>query len=165
MQQALFKYEMPGLEMKSSRSFLAIKRCQQTKIQKVIKLARSSNFKSHICDHRGYSYSRRYISFRKTDWIQSEGGGSKGPIGCIIISLDNTHIYHPFSFFKPFPSSPFFYPFPPRGCPLGVLYSTFTSDLHTIILCISTQCCPTQHAHQNDSKLNPCIRDSNDELT
>ena len=36
---------MPGLELKSWRTFLAIKRCQRTKIQKVIKLARSSNKK------------------------------------------------------------------------------------------------------------------------
>jgi len=40
--QASFKCEMPRLELKSSRSFLAIKRCQRTKILKVIKLARSS---------------------------------------------------------------------------------------------------------------------------
>jgi hypothetical protein len=43
MLQALFKCEMPRLELKSWRTFLAIKRCQQTKIQKDIKLARSSN--------------------------------------------------------------------------------------------------------------------------
>jgi hypothetical protein len=30
------------LELKSSRTFLAIKHCQRTKIRKVIKLARSS---------------------------------------------------------------------------------------------------------------------------
>ncbi len=50
MRQASFKCEMPRLELKSSRSFLAIKRWQQTKIGKVIKLARSS-LKSwaHIC--------------------------------------------------------------------------------------------------------------------
>jgi hypothetical protein len=45
---------MPRLELKSSRSFLAIKRCQRTKIGKVIKLARSL-LKSwaHICARRG----------------------------------------------------------------------------------------------------------------
>ena len=55
MQQALFKCEMPRLELKSSRSFLAIKRCQGTKSKKVIKLARSSLIKvAHIiCTNRG----------------------------------------------------------------------------------------------------------------
>ncbi len=54
MQQALCKWEMPRLELKSSRSFLAIKRYQRTKSKKVFKLARSS-LKSwaHICAHRG----------------------------------------------------------------------------------------------------------------
>jgi hypothetical protein len=33
---------MPRLELKSSRSFLAIKRCQRTKSKKVIKRSRSS---------------------------------------------------------------------------------------------------------------------------
>ncbi len=42
MQQASFKCETPRLELKSWRTFLAIKRCQRTKIRKVIKLARSS---------------------------------------------------------------------------------------------------------------------------
>ena len=36
MQQALLKCEMTRLELKSSRSFLAIKCCQQTKSKKVI---------------------------------------------------------------------------------------------------------------------------------
>jgi len=36
---------MPRLELKSWRTFLASKHCQRTKIQKVIKLARSSNKK------------------------------------------------------------------------------------------------------------------------
>jgi hypothetical protein len=36
---------MPGLELKSLRSFLAIKRCQGTKSKKVNKLARSSLIK------------------------------------------------------------------------------------------------------------------------
>jgi hypothetical protein len=36
------------LELKSSRSFLAIKRCQRTKIGKVIKLAQSSKKSGHI---------------------------------------------------------------------------------------------------------------------
>jgi len=45
MLQASFKCETPRLELKSSRTFLAIKRCQRTKIQKVIKLAQSSNKK------------------------------------------------------------------------------------------------------------------------
>jgi len=38
-QQASFKSETPRLELKSWRTFLAIKCCQQTKIRKVIKLA------------------------------------------------------------------------------------------------------------------------------
>ncbi len=48
MRQASFKCETPRLELKSSRSFLAIKRCQQTKIGKVIKLARSSKKSGRI---------------------------------------------------------------------------------------------------------------------
>ena len=43
MRQASFKCETPGLELKSSRSFLAIKGCQQTKSKKVIKRSRSSS--------------------------------------------------------------------------------------------------------------------------
>jgi hypothetical protein len=42
MQRVSCKYEMPRLELKSSATFLAIKRCQRTKFGKVIKLARSS---------------------------------------------------------------------------------------------------------------------------
>jgi hypothetical protein len=42
MQQALFKYETPQFQLKSSQSFLGTKRCQGTKRKKVIKLARSS---------------------------------------------------------------------------------------------------------------------------
>jgi hypothetical protein len=45
MLQASFKCEMPRLELKSWQTSLAIKCCQRTKIQKVIKLARSSNKK------------------------------------------------------------------------------------------------------------------------
>ena len=41
MQQALFKCETPRLEPESSAKFLAIKRCQRTKNEKVIKLTRS----------------------------------------------------------------------------------------------------------------------------
>ncbi len=48
MRQVLFKCETPRLELKSSRSFLAIKRCQRTKIGKVIKLARSSKKSGRI---------------------------------------------------------------------------------------------------------------------
>jgi hypothetical protein len=40
----------------------------------------------------------------------------------------------------------------------------FTSDLRTIV-CIRTQCCPTQHARQSDSEWSPCIGDSSDALT
>jgi len=36
MLQASFKSEMPRLELKSWRTFVAIKRCQRTKIRKVI---------------------------------------------------------------------------------------------------------------------------------
>jgi hypothetical protein len=42
MLQASLKFETPRLELKSWRTFLAIKRCQRTKIRKVIKLAQSS---------------------------------------------------------------------------------------------------------------------------
>jgi hypothetical protein len=56
MQRALFKCETPRLELKSSRSFLAIKhcQCQGTKSKKDIKLARSSLIKvAQICANRG----------------------------------------------------------------------------------------------------------------
>jgi len=42
MRQASFKCEMPRLELKSSRSFLAIKRFQWTKSKEVINRSRSS---------------------------------------------------------------------------------------------------------------------------
>ncbi len=42
LQRASFKCETPQLELKSLRSFLAIKRCQRTKSKKVIKQSRSS---------------------------------------------------------------------------------------------------------------------------
>ena len=42
MRQVLFKCEMPQLELESSATFLAIKRCQRKKIGKVIKQSRSS---------------------------------------------------------------------------------------------------------------------------
>jgi hypothetical protein len=42
MRQASFKCEAPRLELKSSRSFLAIKRCQRTKSKKVINWSWSS---------------------------------------------------------------------------------------------------------------------------
>jgi hypothetical protein len=52
MQQALFKCETPRLKLKSSRSFLAIKRWQRTKSKKVIKHLRSSKLRwAHICAH------------------------------------------------------------------------------------------------------------------
>ncbi len=55
MQQALFKCEMPRLELKSLQIFLLLKCSQRTKIGKVIKLTWSSLKKwSHIlCVHRG----------------------------------------------------------------------------------------------------------------
>jgi len=54
MRRASFKCETQWLELKSSRSFLAIKRCQRTKSKKVIKRSRRP-LKSwaHICAHRG----------------------------------------------------------------------------------------------------------------
>ena len=36
MGQASYKCEMPRLELKSSRSFLAIKRCEGTKLEKLL---------------------------------------------------------------------------------------------------------------------------------
>ena len=52
MRQALFKCETPRLKLKSSRSFLAIKRWQRTKSKKVIKHLRSSKLRwEHICAH------------------------------------------------------------------------------------------------------------------
>jgi len=53
MQQALSKYETPRLELKSLGMFLAIKRCERTKIQKVINLAQSlSNKVVQMCTIR-----------------------------------------------------------------------------------------------------------------
>ena len=52
MRQALFKCETPRLKLKSSRTFLAIKRCEGTKIGKVIKHLQSSKLRwAHICAH------------------------------------------------------------------------------------------------------------------
>jgi hypothetical protein len=49
MQQVSFKCKKPRLKLKSSRTFLAIKRCERTKIGKVNKQSRSSIFKlAHI---------------------------------------------------------------------------------------------------------------------
>ena len=45
MRQASFKCETPRLELKSLRSFLAIKRCQRTKSKNVIKQSWSSIYK------------------------------------------------------------------------------------------------------------------------
>ncbi len=50
MRQAAQICETPRLELKSSPTFLAIQRCQQTKIQKVINLERSlSNTQGNQC--------------------------------------------------------------------------------------------------------------------
>ena len=53
MRQASFKCETPRLKLKSSRTILAIKRCERTKIGKVIKQSRSSKLRwAHdICAH------------------------------------------------------------------------------------------------------------------
>ena len=52
MQRASFKCETPRLKLKSLRTFLAIKRCERTKIGKVIKQSRSSKLRwAHICAH------------------------------------------------------------------------------------------------------------------
>jgi hypothetical protein len=52
MWQASFKCETPQLKLKSSRTFLAIKRCERTKIGKVIKQSRSSKLRwAHVCAH------------------------------------------------------------------------------------------------------------------
>jgi hypothetical protein len=70
MRQALFKCETPRLKLKSSQTFLAIKRCERTKIGKVIKQSRSSKLRwAHICAHscipakhrhRASTYSNRH---------------------------------------------------------------------------------------------------------
>jgi hypothetical protein len=61
MQQASFKCETPRLELKSLRAFLAIKRCQGTKSNKVDKLAQSSLIKvAHICTNRGIPNKEQY---------------------------------------------------------------------------------------------------------
>ena len=72
MRQASFKCEMPRLELKSSRSFLAIKRWQGSKSQKVIKLAQSSFIKvAHICANRG-------IPVKFSNQVSRGGGASWG---------------------------------------------------------------------------------------
>ena len=60
MQQASFKCEAPRLELKSSRSFLAIKGCQRTKSKKVIKWSRSP-LKSWISYQRKNNNSIRFL--------------------------------------------------------------------------------------------------------
>jgi len=62
MLQASFKCEMPRLELKSWQTFLAIKRCQRTKIQKVIKLARSSK-------KSGRRYATTAVKLLKAEWL------------------------------------------------------------------------------------------------
>jgi hypothetical protein len=52
MRRGSFKCETTRLELKSSRSFLAIKRCQRTKSKKVITQSQSSSKSwAHICAH------------------------------------------------------------------------------------------------------------------
>jgi hypothetical protein len=52
MRQALFKCETPRLKLKSLPTFLAIKRCERTKIGKVMNQSRSSKLRwAHICIH------------------------------------------------------------------------------------------------------------------
>ena len=54
MRQASCKYETSRLELKSSQTILAIKRCEGKKIGKVIKQSRSLIYKlGHICATRG----------------------------------------------------------------------------------------------------------------
>ncbi len=75
---------MPQLELESSAKFLAIKRGQQTKIGKDIKLAQSSIKKmSHICDHRGKAVKTMF----KSPWFEDSGVvltlGWNGCFGCV----------------------------------------------------------------------------------
>ncbi len=76
MRQALCKYETPHLELKSSRSFLAIKRCQRTKFGKVLKLvfisfSRNTKMCSGTtdCDRLSSTYSYIVGSTRMTRLI------------------------------------------------------------------------------------------------
>ena len=66
MQQASCKCETTRFELKSSCTYLAIKRCQQTKIGKVIKLTWSLIKKwSHICNHRGKAVKGRVLHWHQ----------------------------------------------------------------------------------------------------
>jgi hypothetical protein len=62
MRQASFKCETPRLELKSSQSFLAIKRCQGTKSKIIIKLAQISLNKWRICAPIGVFLLRAWTS-------------------------------------------------------------------------------------------------------
>ena len=57
MQQALFESGMPPLNRKSSRTFLAFKRCKRQKIREVIILLEQISLKNlaHVCTNRGYN--------------------------------------------------------------------------------------------------------------
>ena len=59
MRWASCKCEMPQLEWESSAKFLAIKCCQRTKIEKVIKLSQSSIKNGHVSATIGVKLLRR----------------------------------------------------------------------------------------------------------
>jgi hypothetical protein len=89
MQHALFKCEVPQLELKRSRSFLAIKRCQRTKSKNVIRQSRSS-LKSwvHICAHWGNAVKVpiRIIFWNNSfSWQDRNSPGKTGRSGSIMI--------------------------------------------------------------------------------
>ena len=60
MQQASFESAMPQLELKSSSTFLCIKRCERTKIGKDIKRSRISIYKlaANMCATSGEAVNR-----------------------------------------------------------------------------------------------------------
>jgi hypothetical protein len=72
------------LELKSSRSFLAIKHCQWTKSKKVIKLARSSFIiVAHICPNRGIPVKaeERWVRGERRKWGRESERGENGGEG------------------------------------------------------------------------------------
>ena len=75
MQQALFKCETPRLKLKSSQTFLAIKRCEGTTIGKVIKHLRSSKLRwSHICAHSCIPVNETSKAQSLSDYITPDSG-------------------------------------------------------------------------------------------
>ncbi len=112
MRQASFKCEMPRLKLKSSRTFLAIKRCERTKIGKVIKQSLSSKLRwMHICAHShipvnillwcggAYGGTPYTITLEQVRVDLKENWGGAEPQQCCNVMVDapNLHRFHPTS--------------------------------------------------------------------